>query len=280
MSLIQEALKRQQGEEADTSTDKPEQTPPAPAETSEQPAPPPPPPPPPPPSAPPPTPPQVAAPTAAEPPPPDAQEPPPDDNGGRAWPTLVGVFVVILVLIGLCIWMMLFAFRHLRDSGRQQMETVIDQVETSAPAAPAPSRPAPPPTTTTTIAPDVSPRPPEAAATTPQPPTSSVPSPAPAMPTTPAPTPPATVQSKSPAASAPGPSTPTAAAPLGSVDWPMLKLSGIIGDGQTGSAIINNTVIGVGETVDGVLVKAINNQGVQLEYKGTTRFLKVGGMIQ
>lgn len=64
------------------------------------------------------------------------------------------------------------------------------------------------------------------------------------------------------------------------VRWPSLILSGVVGRGSNGSAILNSEIIAVGETIEGVKVVSIGRQGVELEYKGETQFLKVGDSTQ
>jgi hypothetical protein len=64
------------------------------------------------------------------------------------------------------------------------------------------------------------------------------------------------------------------------VTWPYLTINGVLGEGKTGSAVINNEIVGVDETIQDVKVVSIGNQGVQLEYMGETMFLKVGNSTQ
>jgi hypothetical protein len=71
-----------------------------------------------------------------------------------------------------------------------------------------------------------------------------------------------------------GTTTPGATEPA--IEWPLLSLSGIVGRGENGAAIISGRVLGVGETIDGVELIRIERQGVTLKYEGRTRFLKVG----
>jgi hypothetical protein len=65
-------------------------------------------------------------------------------------------------------------------------------------------------------------------------------------------------------------------APRGAVRWPALKLTGVLGQGRSGSAIINDQVLAVNETIKGVRLAAVGRQGVELEYQGERRFVKVG----
>lgn len=63
-------------------------------------------------------------------------------------------------------------------------------------------------------------------------------------------------------------------------DWPSLLLTGILGKGDSGSAFLNNEVVSIDETIDGVRVLSIGQRGVELEYEGEIQFLKVGGSTQ
>ena len=77
------------------------------------------------------------------------------------------------------------------------------------------------------------------------------------------------------------PTTPTVVTPpTPKAQWPALKLSGIVGGGHGGAAIINRKILGVNETVEGVRVLRIEQKGTLLEYKNEKRFLKVGKSIQ
>ncbi len=64
------------------------------------------------------------------------------------------------------------------------------------------------------------------------------------------------------------------------VRWPPLELSGIVGKGLNGSAVINGMVLSVNESIENVTIVAIENQGVRLEYKGHTQYLRVGQSTQ
>jgi len=64
------------------------------------------------------------------------------------------------------------------------------------------------------------------------------------------------------------------------VIWPTLTLTGIVGRGAKGSARINNEIFTVNETIQGVRVVSVGNQGVYLEYMGESKHLKVGGSTQ
>ncbi len=60
--------------------------------------------------------------------------------------------------------------------------------------------------------------------------------------------------------------------------WPRLNLHGVMAQtmpGQ-GSAIINGTVVEVGERIDGARLVEVQRNGVLLEFKGNTQFVRVG----
>ncbi len=60
------------------------------------------------------------------------------------------------------------------------------------------------------------------------------------------------------------------------IEWPSLSLDGIVGSGAQGSCLINNQIVRVGEHVQEVKIVAIRKDGVELEYQGEKRFLRVG----
>ena len=73
--------------------------------------------------------------------------------------------------------------------------------------------------------------------------------------------------------------SPTIAPPPSSkpvIEWPSLKLTAIAGKGLKGAARINGQVIMVGETVEGVTLVEINEQNVVLRFKGETDTLRIG----
>jgi tetratricopeptide (TPR) repeat protein len=92
------------------------------------------------------------------------------------------------------------------------------------------------------------------------------PKPAPVTPTEPAVKP-------TPKPAVPEPVEPKPVAP---VEWPALTLQGVIGKGLNGSAIINDQVLAVNETIEGVRVVAVEKQSVKLEYEAEERSLRVG----
>jgi hypothetical protein len=76
-------------------------------------------------------------------------------------------------------------------------------------------------------------------------------------------------QSTTPEQTAPPP-------PVEPIIWPQVVVSGVIGAGDSGSAIINGEVIGKNETVDEVTVREFGKGFVLLEYQGETRKFSVG----
>jgi hypothetical protein len=58
--------------------------------------------------------------------------------------------------------------------------------------------------------------------------------------------------------------------------WPGIKVNGIVGRGRTGSAILNNKVVPIGESTEGVTVVEIGKQpSVTLEFKGERKTLRI-----
>ncbi len=60
------------------------------------------------------------------------------------------------------------------------------------------------------------------------------------------------------------------------IQWPAAQLSGIVGNGRSGAAMINGKVVGMGESIEGMTITTIEPAGVWLQYQGDKRFLKVG----
>ncbi len=58
--------------------------------------------------------------------------------------------------------------------------------------------------------------------------------------------------------------------------WPALKISGVMGSGKNGTAIINGKMLGVGELINGAKVEAISGGSVTFEYQGKTKTLRSG----
>ena len=61
--------------------------------------------------------------------------------------------------------------------------------------------------------------------------------------------------------------------------WPKLTLTAVAGRGQTGSAVINGKPLRVGDTIENVKFVGIGNAGVELEYRGERQTLGVGSSL-
>ena len=70
--------------------------------------------------------------------------------------------------------------------------------------------------------------------------------------------------------------TPVVEAPKPAAKWPKVEVSGFMGSGKKGAAILNGEVVQVGGEIEGVLVKSIDGRSVVLEYQGEQRVLKAG----
>lgn len=64
--------------------------------------------------------------------------------------------------------------------------------------------------------------------------------------------------------------------PKPAIEWPSLKLTAIAGKGVKGAARINGQVVMVGESVEDVTLIEINEQNVVLVFKGETNTLRIG----
>ena len=169
-----------------------------------------------------------------------------------ALPTLLGILLVILLLVGGAVWMIMFAVQQWKQSDDQPPPPeVAAHVETATPASTTPEEPA-----ASTVAPPLPiAKPPHPVAIAK--PVAKPPAPPPVAPVKAEPTQPAV----------------TAVEP---VEWPTVTLQGVIGRGKNGSAILNNKVLAVNETIEGIRVISVGKQGVELEYQGKRRFIKVG----
>lgn len=61
-------------------------------------------------------------------------------------------------------------------------------------------------------------------------------------------------------------------------EWPRLTLNGVMAQAgpAQGSAIINGTMVEIGEKIEGVRLVEVRRSGVLLEFKGNTQFVRVG----
>ena len=67
--------------------------------------------------------------------------------------------------------------------------------------------------------------------------------------------------------------------PPESVHWPTIELSGMAGAAttdETGSAILNGSLIAVNQRIDGATLVAIEDNGVVLEYRHEQKFIRIG----
>ncbi|MFH0907239.1 MAG: hypothetical protein V1929_00550 [bacterium] len=64
--------------------------------------------------------------------------------------------------------------------------------------------------------------------------------------------------------------------------WPRMTVNGILAKGTRGRgmAIINNQMISVNESFDGVRLVEVRGQGVLLEFGGESRFVEIGQTVQ
>jgi hypothetical protein len=69
---------------------------------------------------------------------------------------------------------------------------------------------------------------------------------------------------------------PVKPSPVPKPKWPSLSLSGFIGRGSTGMAILNGQMTAVGESVSGVEVLSIERHAIKLRFMGETRVLNQG----
>jgi hypothetical protein len=244
MSLIQEALKRQQEEaKASQPTSKPGapperglrpkvRPPPASAPDSDPESPP---------AAPPPLPPEVPRPVAAEENTPEPEAEPADGSRRSPW-VLVGIAAAILVLGAGGLFAARFLVRQRSAPG-----ALLEGAQAAAAAVSDPAR-------TAAVAQAAMPEQP------------------PAVPPTPPAQPQATTTGAPPVSALAPPPKPV-------TKWPALALTAIAGRGSRGSAVINGKPILVGETVESVTLVSIGEGVAQLEYQGGTQTLRVGNSL-
>jgi len=207
---------------------------------------------------------------------------------------LLSVLLVLLLLAGLAVWAVLYGVQIFTRPGElEEPPTLV------TPVRPAPDTPLAPPTPeseqvahlASPPVPPTEPTQPLVAAATepvaPAPPPAPVdtsvtePPPAPTPPatqpeTTPAPSP-ATVPQPPRPATIPSPGAPVPGTPPATpIIWPEVHVSGVIGAGSSGSAIINGKVVGLNENINDLTVRAFGHGFVVLEYQGETRRFPVG----
>jgi hypothetical protein len=89
----------------------------------------------------------------------------------------------------------------------------------------------------------------------------------------------------SPKATPPPSSTPVVSSSEASGDfslWPRITLNGILSKGTQGRgiAIVNNQMMSVNETMEGVRLLEVRSTGVLMEFGGDTRFVETGQTLQ
>lgn len=186
----------------------------------------------------------------------------PAEHGTRAWPILLGILAVILIIVGGFTWGGIYAYQRWKSLAgplEQHQEKVIPEPDlavsseqVSASGEPGVAEPVAELTERESEDFAAEAGEPEVAQIEP---------------------PPATVTVAGDKVMAPATIKPA-------VNWPVLMLSGVVGKGAKGAAFINGEIVDVNESIEGVKVIAIGNQGVKLQYKGEIQFLKVGHSTQ
>ena len=175
-----------------------------------------------------------------------------EKNESRNWPTLVGILVLALLLAGGGVWMLVYAFQQWKSNKAAGPRIALLGKEQ-------PTEPVQPDDYEPEVAQLDEPEPVE-----PEPMTE-------------------------PGEEPTGALTAAVAEPgvgeeqidmLEPLEWPQISLTAVVGKGLTGAAIINGQIVGVGEIVDDVEVAAVGRQGVKLQYMGESRFLKVGTTLE
>ena len=196
-------------------------------------------------------PPPPVEPPPAPPPLPEPVAPPPAKNRKMA---ILAIAAVVLLIVGGGVWLLFM-------QPKKAPAPVAPPSAKKAPTAQVPSS-SPAPSVATSVTPPASTPPPTVTATTIPPETSA-----------------STGPKIEPVAA---PATPVQIEPVPAlpVVWPSLMLSGVIGKGPRGAARINNDIVAVNETIQGVKILSVGNQGVELEYMGEKKLLKVGSSTQ
>jgi hypothetical protein len=166
------------------------------------------------------------------------------------------MILLVAVLIALAVCLIAFGFFKLRRP------PVIVQPPRPDPAVVTPQPPPPPETNQIpTLPPVVTNVPPPEPVKSEPPVVTNVPPPEPVKPEPP----PSAVSTQAEESVKPPP-----------IVWPGIKVNGIVGRGRTGSAILNNKVVPIGESTEGVTVVEIGKQpSVTLEFKGERKTLRI-----
>jgi cytoskeletal protein RodZ len=190
-----------------------------------------------------------------------------DATSRRALPTILGMAVLLLVLAALGGWLVWYGFRQWTAKPTPAAATATEVRPRPDPVAPpASTAVTPPPLAVKT---PVKPAPSAAALPAPS-------NPQPAMAMQPVPAEALAAKPAASPAAAVNPASPAAAVVPEKTAWPVLNVSGLVGKGARGAAIINRQVVGVDETIEGARVISIERQGVKIEFQGETQLFKVG----
>ncbi|MBT3194362.1 MAG: hypothetical protein HN341_17590 [Verrucomicrobia bacterium] len=280
MSLIQEALKRQQQETegilpAEPTTEAPAVAPPPPTPPTEETPPPPPPPPPPEPPVSPVDP--VDLPEKTPEPIPETVTVESESKPTRVLPALLGVILLLALLLFVVGWAIYYGLQYIGEPVEETPETGLIAPTVSTPVTePQPAPPTPPPA--------AEPAPLGEAVVVETSPVESTAKDADtdlaAEAANSQGSPETEIPEEAPAATSPAKTQPPITQPLPNIQWPPVKLSGIVGSGRSGAVMINGKVIGINESVDGIEIVSIDAKGALLEYKGDRRFLKEGKSLQ
>ncbi len=229
-------------------------------------------------------------------------DPAPGEITRRPWLGMLGVVLAVLFILALVIGLLLLAWRHFLSEGDAGPAAKPAGSPEPAALASVPAKVAPPPVD---VPADAAPGPagtaPAAAApaaseaaqevvvetatpAVPAPESASAPVsaaespvPAPVMPPPPA----AALDVAAPAPEAPAAPAEVAASPAPPAIWPRLNLSGVLCSAVPGegAARINNTMVFDGGDIEGATLLKIQEDGVLLRYQGETRFLRVGATL-
>jgi hypothetical protein len=212
---------------------------------------------------------------AAPPPPlPPAAPPPGEDDGSSDEPAaapqrekarpltvVLGVVLLLLLLLGGGAWAIVYGIRSLRNT------PPVEKPTTNPPPLAGTPRSTPlhdhPTTTSGGNPPPTLPGEDRAAG---KDPASTVEQPAVTL------TQPATTATSAPTIQPPTPQPLSAPSP----QWPYLALTGVVGRNDSGAAMINRQIVDVGSAIEGVTVIGIERNAAWLEYKGDRRLLHVG----
>ena len=64
------------------------------------------------------------------------------------------------------------------------------------------------------------------------------------------------------------------------VPWPRLSVTGLVGNKSGGAAIVNGDIVGLWDVISEAQVIALSKDGVTFEFHGETRSVRIGGAIE